>query len=171
MNKSVVTGVVLIVIGVVFLLPNFTNIELRDLWPVLMLGPGILFFLGFIADRKNFGLLMPGAVLTTYGLLFLYCTANGWHTMRDLWPFYLIGPGIGFFLMYFFGRKETGLLVPGTILILLGAIFLLRATEYENLWPLLIIIAGIILIFKSRRRKEPTGNSPTPPGDGGQVQP
>jgi hypothetical protein len=91
--------------------------------------------------------------------------------MRDLWPFYLIGPGIGFFLMYFFGRKETGLLVPGTILILLGAIFLLRATEYENLWPLLIIIAGIILIFKNRRRKEPTGNSPIPPGDGGHVQP
>ena len=165
MNKSVITGVVLIVIGVVFLLPNFTVLELRELWPVLMLAPGVLFFFGYAADRKSYGLLMPGAVLTTYGLLFLYCTTAGWHMLRDLWPFYLIGPGIGFFLMYYLGRKETGLLIPGSILTLLGAIFLLRSTEYVDLWPLVIIVAGLILIFKSRKIKTSPLSSSTPPDD------
>ena len=133
MNKSVVTGIVLIIIGLIFLLPSFTNLTLRDLWPVLMLGPGILFFLGYIADRKNYGLLMPGAILTTYGLLFLYCSLTDWYMMRSLWPLYLIGPGIGFFLLYYFGKKETALLVPGSILTILGLIFLVRSTDYDYL--------------------------------------
>lgn len=152
MNKSLVTGIVLIVIGGVFLLPGFTDLTLRDLWPVLMLAPGILFFLGFLADRKSYGLLMPGAILTTYGLVFFYCTISGWSSMQVLWPFYLVGPGIGFFLMYHFGRKETALLVPGTILTLLGLIFILRSTDYDYLWPVVIIIAGAVLILNSRRK-------------------
>ena len=155
MNKSIITGVALIVIGVIFLLPNFTDLTLRDLWPVLMLAPGVLFFLGFLADRKNYGLLMPGAILTTYGLLFFYCTIFGWYLMRDLWPFYLVGPGIGFFLMYQFGKKETGLLIPGSILTALGVIFLLLTTDYSYLWPATIIVAGIVLILRSRRSPPP----------------
>jgi predicted membrane protein len=152
MNKSVVTGIVLIIIGLIFLLPSFTNLTLRDLWPVLMLGPGILFFLGYIADRKNYGLLMPGAILTTYGLLFLYCSLTDWYMMRSLWPLYLIGPGIGFFLLYYFGKKETALLVPGSILTILGLIFLVRSTDYDYLWPVVIIAAGLLLIFRSKRK-------------------
>jgi hypothetical protein len=152
MNKSVITGVALITIGIIFLLPNFTDLTLRELWPVLMLGPGILFFVGYLSDRKSYGLLMPGSILTTYGLLFFYCTIAGWYWMRDLWPFYLIGPGVGFFLMYYFGKKERGLLVPGTILTLLGMIFLLRATEYEDYWPVVIIAAGVLLLLKGKEK-------------------
>lgn len=166
MNKSVTSGIALIVIGVIFLLPNFTNLTLRDLWPLLMLAPGILFFLGYAADRRNYGLLMPGAILSTYGLLFFYCTLAGWYLMRELWPLYLIGPGIGFFLMYLLGKKETGLLIPGFILTLLGLIFLLGSTDYEYLWPLIIIAAGIVIILRSRRRdgetKPAEAGSPLP---------
>lgn len=153
MNKSLVAGIVLIVIGIIFLLPGFTDLTLRDLWPVLMLAPGILFFLGFIADRRSYGLLMPGAILTTYGLVFFYCTIFGWYWIQDLWPFYIVGPGIGFLLMYRFGRKETALLVPGAIMTLLGLIFLLHSTDYEYLWPVAIIIAGALLILKGRRKQ------------------
>jgi uncharacterized membrane protein HdeD (DUF308 family) len=161
MNKSVVAGIVLIIIGLIFLLPSFTNLTLRDLWPVLMLCPGILFFLGYVADRKNYGLLMPGAILTTYGLLFLYCSLTDWYQMRDLWPLYLIGPGIGFFLLYYLGRKETVLLVLGSILTILGLIFLIRSTDYDYLWPVIIIGAGLLLILNSRQKnpeKTPDGH-------------
>jgi hypothetical protein len=161
MNKSVITGITLIVIGLVFLLPNFIEeLTLRELWPVLMLGPGLLFFAAFFADRKSYGLLMPGSILTTLGLLFLYCTIFGWYWMRELWPFYLIGPGIGFLLMYYFGKKETGLLVPGTILTLLGVIFLLSFSAYEYLWPLAIIATGLFLILRNRK-KTTDSNGPT----------
>ena len=150
MNNSVITGIALITIGIIFLLPNFIDLSLRELWSVLMLGPGILFFVSYLSDRKSYGLLMPGSILTVYGLLFFFCTFFGWYWIRELWPFYLIGPGVGFILMYYFGRKETGLLVPGAVLTLLGVIFLLGTTDYGYLWPLVIIIAGVLLIVKSR---------------------
>jgi hypothetical protein len=152
MNKSVITGVALITIGIIFLLPNFTELSLRQLWPVLMIGPGILFFVSFLADKKSYGLLMPGSILTTLGLLFLFCTIFGWDWMEELWPFFLIGPGIGFCLMYYLGKKEIGLLVPGIIFTFLGIIFLLHSTDYGYLWPIAIIVAGILLILKSRQR-------------------
>jgi hypothetical protein len=160
MNKSVVTGIALITIGIIFLLPNFTDITLRELWPVLMLGPGILFFASFLSDRRNYGLLMPGSMLTTYGLLFFFCTVFGWYWMEDLWPFFLLGPGMGFCLMYYFGKKEIGLLVPGTIFTLLGVIFLLNLTDYGHFWPLAIIVAGILLIVRSRRKSPGTTMPP-----------
>ena len=153
MNKSVITGIALITIGVIFLLPNFTDLSLRDLWPVLMLGPGILFFVSYLSDRKSYGLLMPGTILTTYGLLFLFCTLFGWYWLEVLWPVYLIAPGVGFILMYYLGKKETGLLVPGAVLTLLGLIFLLNTAEVGYLWPVVIILAGVALIVKSRLKR------------------
>jgi hypothetical protein len=57
--------------------------------------------------------------------------------------------------MYYFGKKETGLLIPGSILTALGAIFLLLTTDYSYLWPATIIVVGIILILKSRRDQPP----------------
>jgi len=152
MNKSTVTGIALITIGAVFLLPNFTNLSLLELWPVLMLGPGILFFVSYFYDKKSYGLLMPGSILTVYGLLFFICAIFGWHWLQQLYPLYLIGPGIGFFLMYSLGRKEVGLLIPGAVLTALGVILLLNTTDFGEFWPVVIILAGVLLIVKSRRK-------------------
>ena len=165
MNKSLIMGIMLIIIGSVLLLPSFTDLTLGDLWPVLMLAPGILFFLGFVADRKSYGLLMPGAILTTYGLVFFYCTISGWSAMHELWAFYLVGPGIGFFLMYYFGKKETALLIPGTVLTLLGLIFILRSTDYDYLWPVAIILAGVLIIMIGKRKRPQA----MPPSESGKV--
>jgi hypothetical protein len=152
MNKSVITGIALITIGAIFLLPNFTELTLRDLWPILMLGPGVLFFIGFSADRRNYGLLMPGSILTTYGLLFLFNSIVGWQMMEVLWPTFMLGPALGFLLMYFLGKKEMGLLVPGIVFGILTLTFFLHNTGFASFWPVLIIIAGIILIIKSRKK-------------------
>ena len=152
MNKSVITGIALITIGAIFLLPNFTDVSLKDLWPVLMLGPGLLFFVGYICDRKSYGLLMPGSILTVYGLLFFSLTLFGWEWIGELWPLYLIGPGVGFILMHYLGKKETGLLVAGTIFTLLGVILLLVATGCGFIWPIVIILAGVLLILHGRSK-------------------
>ena len=150
-NKSFVPGIALILLGIVFLLPNFTDMRERDLWPLLVLGPGILFFVLFLADRTNYGLIMPATILTVSGVLFFYCTVEGWHMMRTLWPFFMIAPGIAFLLMYMVGRKEGAFLVPGIILTAAGVVFLLGATEYIALWPVVLIVIGVILLFTRKR--------------------
>ncbi len=146
-QRSLVPGIILIVLGILFLLPRLFHIHLSDLWPVFILGGGVAFYIAFIADRSNYGLLMPGTILTVIGLLFLYCTFEGWYMMETLWPFFIIAPGLGFVLMYLFGKQERGLLIPAGILITIGSFFLLARTEYDYLWPLVLIALGLLLLL------------------------
>ncbi len=153
-NKSLVPGIFLILLGLVFLLPNFTQLTLGDLWPLFVLGPGIYFFILFLQDRKNYGVLMPGTILMVIGLLFSYCTIAGWDAMNTLWPLFIIAPGLGFFLMFSFGKKERGLLIPAWILTGIGGAFLVaRNLQEPNVFVALILIAiGVFLLFKGMRR-------------------
>jgi hypothetical protein len=149
-TSDFIIGLGLVILGLLFLLENFGYIEFNfgDIWPVFVVLGGVGFWLGFLKDRKNFGLVMPGTILIAYGLLFWYCSVQGWYYMQDLWPVFLLGPGIGFFLMYFLGERERGLLVPGSILSGLGILFLFRYSMYLRYWPVLLIIFGAVLIFR-----------------------
>jgi hypothetical protein len=150
-NRSLVPGIILIALGILFLLPNFVAVRGRDLWPLLMIGAGIVFYVAFFLNRSNFGLLMPATILTVYGSLFYYCKIEGWESITTLWPFFMIGPGLGLILMYLFGKKEPGLLIPAGMLITLGLIFLLGATRFDYLWPALLILAGLFVLLGGRR--------------------
>jgi hypothetical protein len=157
-QQSRLQGIVLIVLGILFLALNMSTIRLREIWPVFFVLLGLYFVLLFISDRKNYGVLMPASVFIVMGGLFLYCTIEGWYAMGMLWPFFLIGPGLGFFLMYFFGKKEQGLLVPGYILTGLGVLFLFIFAEGMYLWPLLLIALGIFMLVRRG-----SGSTPAPP--------
>jgi hypothetical protein len=144
-------GIALIVLGGVLMLPTITPVRERDIWPVLLVGPGLLFLALFFIDRRKIGFLMPGTVLTVIGLLFLYCVIAGWEEMRRLWPFFLIAPGTGFALMFLLGNRARGLLIPGGILLTLGAIFLTRVNETAYLVPALLILAGLMFLVWPRQ--------------------
>jgi hypothetical protein len=155
-KKSLITGILLILIGLVILGNNLGifHISWDSFWPWILLIGGILFFSGWLSDREKFGLLMPASILTVYGLLFLYCSFEGWWHMEELWPYFLIGPGLGFFLMYIFGQKETALLIPGGILLGLGILFLLGEGTARFFWPILLIIIGFWLLLRGRQKKK-----------------
>ena len=150
-KKSLLPGFILIALGMLLLLPKVTDISMRELWPLIVLGGGILFIVGFFINRTDYGLLMPGSILTVCGLVFAYCAYEGWHTMRDLWPFFLMGPGLGFALMYLFGKREQGLLIPAGILLGLGALFLVGRTGFDYLLALVFIIIGVLFLLTSRK--------------------
>ena len=156
-TSDMVIGVGLIILGILFLFENFGYIEFnfKDVWPVFVILAGVGFWIGFLQDRKNSGLLMPGSILLIYGLMFFYCSLNGWGYMSDLWPGFIIGPGIGFFMMYLFGEKEKGLLIPASILTGIGALFLISHSGIWRYWPVALIIIGIILIVKNQIKRKP----------------
>lgn len=149
-RKSLVPGILLIVLGIIFFLPNFTSIRMQELWPFFILGLGVYFFILFFTDRNNFGVLMPASVLTVIGLLFFYCAMTGWEAMAALWPFFIIGPGIGFFLMYALGRKERGLLYPAFIVTGVGCIFLMGTAGFADFWPVILIIVGALMLLPTK---------------------
>jgi uncharacterized protein (DUF486 family) len=143
-------GVVLIIIGALFLVFNLTELRWHEMWPVVFLGLAVYFVVLFLIDRNDYGVLMPASIFLFMGSIFLYSSLQGWYHMGTLWPFFLIGPGVGFFLMYLFGKKEKGLLIPGYILSGLGVLFLLIVAEWAYLWPVALIALGLVFLFRSR---------------------
>jgi len=146
-------GLFLLFIGVLLILANFGVIEIAwdNLWPLFLLIPGILFELSYFISRKDAGLLVPGGILTTYGLLFLVNVNYGWHLMDNLWPIFPLGVAIGLFQLYLFGGREKGLLIPVGILGAISLFFLINNllfVDFRLLAGILLMLIGIWIIFK-----------------------
>ena len=152
-------GIALIVLGIIFLVFNFTEFSARDLWPLLLVAGGFYFFSLYFMNRAVYGVLMPGTILTVYGLMFLYCSLTAWSSMEHLWPLFIIAPGFGFLAMYLGGKRETGLLIPGWILTGIGGIFLLAFHEGGYLFPALLILLGAAVLLAHRRQPPATNTS------------
>jgi len=150
-HSNIFLGIFLILAGLFFLLVQLGQIHWENFWPIILIFLGVLFLVGFLTDRKSYGLLMPGIVLTLVGCLFLYLTFKGWYRMENLWPTFVLAPGIGFWLMHLLGPKSNQLWIPGTILVLVAIVFYAQNWYYLNLWPLLLIIAGIYLLLTYKK--------------------
>jgi hypothetical protein len=161
-NRNKALGVILIFLGGFFLLENLNIIEFNflQIWPAIVILGGIGFWLGYLANRKQTALIMPGTILILYGALFMYCNIFGWIFMERLWPVFLLGPGIGFFILYFLGKRERSLILPGTLLTVLGLLFIFRYLPYLKYWPTLLIIGGVIIIFLPGRKSANTVPEP-----------
>ncbi len=152
-RSAIWTGGLLIIVGALFLAANLLDIEWRKIWPLFFFAGAAVNFLAFLSNRRNYGVLMPAAILTIYGILFQYCVVTGWWRMSELWPIFILGPGVGFLTMYLFGKREAGLLVPAFILIGISAVFLLTfgpLRYYSRFWPVILIIAGLLLLLRQK---------------------
>ena len=161
--SDMVIGVGLVILGILFLSENFgyLSFDFQNVWPVFVLLAGVGFWIGFYQDRKNYGLLMPGSILIIYGILFLYSSVEGWYLMSYWWPIFILGPGIGFFMMYIFGEKEKGMLIPASILTGISVLFLIGYSGIWRYWPVIMIVVGLVLIFRyqlNRDKKSEEGN-------------
>jgi len=146
-------GLLLLFIGVLLILANFGVIKIGwdNLWPLFLLIPGIVFELSYFIYRKDAGLLVPGGILITYGLLFSVNTIYGWHLMENLWPIFPLGVAIGLFQLFLFGGREKGLLIPVGILGVISLFFLINNllfVDFRLLAGILLMLIGIWVIFK-----------------------
>ena len=145
-NKSI-QGIVLIVIGLVLLAAQQNLIDWEQLWPFALVIPGLIFFLTYLTDRKNYGVLMPATVLTIIGIFFVYMEDGNWHRMDDLWPIFVLAPGCGFFVMFFATGMKKDFWIPGTILLTIGVLFLFKTWQFFNFWPVILILIGIYFVY------------------------
>jgi hypothetical protein len=146
-RRPLFPGILLIGLGLILLLPNITDLRMRDIWALIVLLTGLAFFAGFLADRSRPGFLIPAGVLTTVGSLFLYCSLEGWWHMRSLWPVFIAAPGVGFLLQYLFDKRDRGVLHTAMILLGTAAVFLAFLSEGGLILPMLLIALGAFFLF------------------------
>lgn len=123
-------------------------------WPVAMLALGVyLYLLAFQNVERRWGLLMPATILTLLSLVFMYSILFGWESWTYLWPMPILSVGVGFILMWLLGRI-AGLVFPAVLFTTLGLVFLLITSlsvlfdlSFAALWPLILIVVGIIVIM------------------------
>ena len=143
----------LIFIGLILLVVNLDilDINIGDLWPLFVLGAGIVFFVNWNKERNNSGLLFVGILLSIIGMLFLFMTITDWDLMEYLWPVFILAPGLGFLGMFSVDRKkDKGLIIPAYILIGLSVIFLVLQSPLDEFWPLILIAIGVVILFQSK---------------------
>lgn len=157
-------GLIFIVIGGLLLYNNVFGenlFSMARLWPLFILGPGIIFEAGYFGTRKDPGLLVPGGILTTIGLLFLFQTYTNWHYMRYSWPIFIFAVAIGLFQLYIFSGRPKGLLIPVFILTAVAGISFsilvlngfMSFINYSLIAPIALIVIGAFIIFGNHEKK------------------
>lgn len=158
-RTNIIWGVLLIIIGVLILLNKVYSINLLSisfLWPLFILIPGLSFEFEYFSSRRDAGVLVPGGILTTIGVLFLFQTYTNWRFAEIIWPVCVLSVALGLFQLYIFGQKSSGLLIPVFILGTVGGIGLLTILfgqllpwlSYSLLFPIIIILLGIYILLK-----------------------
>jgi hypothetical protein len=162
-------GILLVLFGVVFLIAQWFNFDVGHYgWPLLVIVPGVLLLVSGMFVRASSGgvLVTLGSITTTVGLiLFFQNTTDLWATWAYAWALIPAGVGLGQLVHgVLHGHSEgvrlgTRMLVTSLALFVAGAFFFELvvgisgfgfATRWgANLWPLLLIGLGALLLARS----------------------
>lgn len=166
-RRRVLPGIILIVLGVVFLLAQQGRVGGQAVVAAI----GIALLVAFLYTR-NYGFLVPGGIMTGLGLGIIYRSQSdqGWAV--------LLGLGLGFASIYVLdvltGGRRGGQwwpLIPGGILTFFG---LAQASGFLGTigrwWPIILIVIGVYLLFRqgppsngAGRRADEEETRPAPP--------
>lgn len=157
-------GGLFVVIGAILLFAkyagaSFIHLGPDDFWPMIILMLGVMFELVYFIVLKAPGFLVPGGILTTYGLLFFFEAATDFHFSAYTWPVYILGVAIGLFQFYLFSGRPKGVLiavgiltgVAATSIVVIMFRVLLGSMDFGIVIPAILIGVGLIL-FLSRGR-------------------
>jgi hypothetical protein len=150
MNKisSLFIGIFLVALGILSLAGNlllstgaFALTGAFQLWPVIVIGIGMLFVMPpffFRGSRGLAGLFIPGIPVLTTGLILLACSLSGNYGLwAVLWPLEVVAVGVGF-LMAAFWMDIIWLMIPALMIGMLG--LALQFTALTGLWSLWAIL-------------------------------
>lgn len=143
---------------------NMLSLGPDDFWPMIVLMIGVVFELVYFVSLKAPGFLVPGGILTTYGLLFFFEVATDWSFAQYTWPVYIIGVAVGLFQLYLFSGRPKGLLIAVAIhacvaltalIVIIFRIFL-STIDLGLVVPALLVFIGLVLVLGRGKIKSAT---------------
>lgn len=163
-KNSLVFGLLLIIIGGLFITYQFVP-GLKDAlqgmftWPMIIIAFGLYLLIKNLVDKDHQGLVSACVISGVGGILYLQEMTSGWAD----WYYWLLIPGfagVGHLLGALLGERGSRTLERGLWLIGLSAVLFAVFSPVLQLnflvgqyWPVILIAAGVVLIFKAVRSK------------------
>jgi hypothetical protein len=153
MRKSnYIWGIVMIILGGLLLSENIFEFNFFSpmlFLPILILGLGLSFEAGYFMNRRAPGLLVPGGILTTIGLLFFFEVITNWQFAHLTWPIYVLSVAVGLLQLYLYCGRPKGLLIPIFILLSVAVSFLsMNILSIFNSWiDFKFVISALLIGF------------------------
>lgn len=148
----IVSYIMLAVAGLVTLL---TLEILQDAFVAtyVLLAIALPFFVAFLNNRANWGLLIPAYVLFVIGVMVPLIELDVlYDTLIAAYVMFVIA--IPFFVVYLRNSSNWWALIPGGILALMGLGFLIAESAVEYILPAAMIIGGILILVRQLTKRE-----------------
>jgi len=148
---AVIPGFVLLSLAAVIALDQFAP-QVEETWggAIFLGGIGLAFWVVYFFKREHWWAIIPGGVLLTIALV-----AGLSSVLEDIemGGVFFLGLGLTFALLSFLPTPEGRMkwaLIPAAVLLVMGLLITAAATAVLNyLWPAVLILAGLYLIFRT----------------------
>ncbi len=158
-RDSLVWGIILIVLGGVFLVNQiFPDLFAGFSWPWILLGLGGIFAIASLVGRVG-GLMIPAFVLLGLGGIFYYQEQTGnWDSWAYIWALIPGFVALGMLVGGLFDRELSQarpaafimLLISAALFVVFGGFFGLEVSILRY-WPVVLILVGLFVLFKAIR--------------------
>ncbi len=121
---------------------------------VFLLGIGASFWVIYFVNREHWWAVIPGGVLITLALVAgLSSVFEG----AEMGGVFFLGLALTFGLLSFLqtpGGRMKWALIPAAVMFVLGVVITAAATEaFRYVWPVVLVLAGVYLIFRTLSSK------------------
>ena len=119
----------------------------------VLLAIALPFFIGFLFNRANWGLLIPAYVLTAIGLMVPLIELG---VLGDtlIATYVMFAIAIPFFVVYLLNTRNWWALIPAGILSIIGLGFLIAEASVEYIFAAALIVAGILIVVRQFTKKD-----------------
>lgn len=160
----IIFGVSVIISGLIVLSAAvIPTVSMKILWPVFILIPSIMFFIGaFSGGKDSSGMIMPAGMFLTLFAHFQVNVVLDWK-FGSMWPNYILCIGVGLLLLFFTdGKRDT--IVSAIMFILIAVLFhVWLILEGVSIWAFIFIALGIMILACSlgtkKKKEEPSSDN------------
>ena len=162
---TMVTGIILVVLGALFIALNLIpGVNAAKTWPLILIVMAIGFFMpAFIWPQSRqglAGLFIPGSILGVLGAIFLFNSLTGiWSVWSIAWILIPASVGLGLFLGAWIGKWDRSVWQVGIWMLIISlTLFALLAALFGNvvvkiIGAGLLVATGLVLLIRSLIKK------------------
>jgi hypothetical protein len=172
---GMIIGIVLIVIGVLAFFGRYIVLPDMDLlWPLVVIGVGVVFFIPMaLGDKSRGGLAVPGCILVTIGvILYIMNRTDSWEAWSYCWALIVCAVGVGNWINGYWSDNpelrnrglnvmRTGLILFIVFGVIMEFIFYTSGEAHWGgllLWSVLLTLVGFyLLVTRLLQMRKPGG--------------